>query len=126
MSEIDLENRQVGGADPAPIDLDANSVIMHRHFVEVTPCFRVRVGVFRFVPTDNELEVSASERDRINAIERVVLNVYDYIRNNFSPEDHVQVDVESNDFTMGGVTSALVQVSHADPLFLLHRMENVI
>lgn len=54
------------------------------------------------------------------------MNVYDYVHENFSQDDRVQVDVESGDFTMGGVTFALVRVSHADPTFLLHRMENIL
>lgn len=39
------------------------------------------------------------------------MNVSDYIRGNFPLDDRVQVDVESNDFTLGGVTTALVRVA---------------
>ena len=56
----------------------------------------------------------------------MVFNVYHYINNNFHPDDHVHVDIKSSDLTLGGVTSALVRVSHADPSFILDCMESVI
>lgn len=66
--------------------------------------------MFRFFPTDEEVERGSLERDRFQGIERAIINVYDYIRGNFPLDDRVQVDVESSDFTLGGVTTALVRV----------------
>lgn len=86
----------------------------------------MRVGVFRFVPSPDELARAGPERERIHAVERMIFNVYHYIRENLDAEDRVQVDIESSDLTLGGVTSALVNVRHADPVFILDRMESVI
>ena len=94
--------------------------------VEVSPRLGVRVGVFQFVPSEDELVRTAGERSRIHGIERVIMNVYRHIHDNFDPQDRVQVEVESSDLNLGNVTSALVPVSHADPYFLLDRMEIVI
>lgn len=66
------------------------------------------------------------QRDRLHAIERVIGNIYRYIRENFDMDDQVQVEIESTDLTLGSVTSALVRVSDSDPFFILDRMENVI
>lgn len=112
--KVQNDARQVGGVNPVPIDLDANSVIIDEHFVHMAPRFGVRVGVFHFVPTE-ELEITQSERDSFHGIERVVMNVYDYVQENFLPDERVQVEVLSDNFTLGSVTSALVQVSTADP-----------
>ena len=50
--------------------------------------------------------------------------MYQYIKDNFDGEDRVQVDIESLDLMLDGVTSALVNVRHAS--FILDRMEHVI
>ena len=86
----------------------------------------MRVGVFRFVRSPDELARAGLEREHIHAIERMIFNVYCYIREKFYPEDRIQVDIESSDLTLGGVTSALVNVRHADPVFILDCMESII
>lgn len=111
LDQVDIGTRQVGGVNPAPVDLDINGVVMDRHFDHVALRFGVRVGEFRFFRTDEEVERGSLERDRFQGIERAIMNVYDYIRGNFPLDDRVQVDVESNDFTLGGVTTALVRVA---------------
>ena len=118
--------QQVGGVNPAPIAIHRNSAILDHHIVEVSPRLGVRVGVFRFAPTEDEIRRSAGEASRIHGIERMILNVYSYIRDNFAADDRVQVDIESSDLNLGSVTSALVNVNRADPFFILDRMEYVI
>ena len=46
--------------------------------------------MFRFVPTDEEVERGSLERDRFQGIERAIMNVYDYMRRNFPLNDRVQ------------------------------------
>lgn len=118
--------RQIGGVEPVPIEIDGDSAILDQHMVEVSPRLGVRVGVFRFAPSPQEIERSSEERARIHGIERMVMNVYNYIRIHFDPEDRVQVDIESSDLNLGSVTSALVLIRHADPFFILDRMEMII
>ena len=82
--------------------------------------------VFRFAPSADELTRAESERERMHGIERMVLNIYRYIRDNFDGEDRVQVEIESLDLNLGNVTTALVTVRRADPFYILDRMEYVI
>lgn len=58
LSDVELGARQVRGVNPTPVDWDGDSMIMDQHFVQVTPRFGVRVSVFQFVPTDEEVERS--------------------------------------------------------------------
>lgn len=126
LSDVESSSVQIGGADPIPVEIHGDSVILDQHMIEVSPRLGVRVGVFRFVPSPDELARAGPERERIHAVERMIFNVYHYIRENLDPEDRVQVDIESSDLTLGGVTSTLVNVRHADPVFILDRMESVI
>ena len=64
LDQVDIGTRQVGGVNPAPVDLGSNLVVMDEHFAHVVPLFGVRVGVFRFVPTDEEVERGSLKRDR--------------------------------------------------------------
>lgn len=122
-----LERRQVGGVYPAPVDVDSDSAILDRHFSEISARFNgVRVGVFRFVLSPDELEASGAERDPFYGIERVIFTIYNYIFENFPQGDRVQVEILSTDFTMGAVTSALVTVADADPMFILRQLEQMI
>ena len=87
------------------MDLGINGVVLDKHFIYVALRFGVRFGVFRFIPTDEDVAQESLERDHFQGIERSIMNVYDYIHHNFCPDDRVQVDVASNNFTMGSVTS---------------------
>ena len=46
--------------------------------------------MFRFVPTDEEVERGSLERDRFQGIERAIMNAYDYMRRNFPLNEKVQ------------------------------------
>lgn len=111
---------------PVPVDVDAASAILERHYVEASPRFGINVAVFRYVPSDAELGRASAERNGIRGIERVILNVYDQIRADFDGEDRVQVEVMSRDLNRGTVAAALVHVRDADPVFLINRMEQVV
>ena len=110
--------------DPVAAPIHGDSIILDQKMVEVSPHLGVRVGVFRFAPSSDESTRATSERNRVHGIERMVINVYRYIRDHFDPEDRVQVDIESSDLNLENVTSTLVNVRHADPFVLLDRMES--
>lgn len=100
------------------MDLGINGVVLDKHFVYVALRFGVRFGVFRFIPTDEDVAQESLERDHFQGIERSIMNVYDYIHHNFFPDDRVQVNVASNNFTVGGVTSVLVSVKCRSCIFV--------
>lgn len=123
-----FDAQQFGGVQPmpVPVDVDTASAILERHYVEASPHFGVNVAVFRYVPSNADLNRVGAERNAIRGIERVILNVYDHIRQDFHDEDRVQVEVMSRDLHQGTVAASLVHVRDADPVFLLHRMEQVV
>lgn len=57
--------------------------------IEVFLRLGVRVGVFRFVFFLDELVRVGFERERIYVVERMIFNVYYYIRENLDLEDRV-------------------------------------
>lgn len=78
LSDVESSCPQIGGADLAPVKIHGDSVILDQHMVEVSPRFGVRVGVFRFVPSSDELAWAVPERQCIHAVKRI-FNVYQRI-----------------------------------------------
>ena len=119
--------RQTGGENVTPVNVRHGSVIVDNHFVEISPRFNVQVGVFRVVPDEERVAraVGPLMADPMFGFQRVLFDLYDYMHNNFDPDDQVQVEILSRDLN-GTVSSALVRVARADPVFLLNRLQHVI
>ena len=119
--------RQIGGVNVIPVNVRHGSVIVDNHFVEISPRFNVQVGVFRVVPDEERVAraVGPLMADPMFGFQRVLFDLYEYMHNNFDPDDQVQVEILSRDLN-GTVSSALVRVARADPVFLLNRLQHVI
>ena len=118
--------RQTGGVNVAPVNVRHGSIIVDNHFVEVSPRFNVQVGVFRFVPDEDRVaRAFGVTADPMFGFQRVIFDLYDYMHRNFDPDDQVQVEIMSRDLN-GTVSSSLVRVVRADPVFLLNRLQYVI
>ena len=109
-----------------PINVHHGSIIVDSHSVEVSPRFNVQVGVFRFVPDEERVtRVLGVAADSMFGFQRVIFDIYDYMYRNFDPDDCVQVEIMSRDLN-GTVSSALVTVNRADPVFILNSLQCVI
>lgn len=118
--------RQTGGVNVAPINVRHSSIIVDNHFVEVSPRFNMQVGVFHFVPNEDRVaRAFGVTTDPMFGFQRVIFDLYDYMYRNFDPDDQVQVEIMSRDLN-GTVSSALVRVARADPIFILNRLQYVI
>ena len=102
------ETNQVGGFHRiASVDVHLDQIIdLRRHWIEMSPHFSVRAVELRIHPArELEIEVSSSsgEVPPMHHIDTFVRAVVTYLRENLPPDDHVQLELVSDNLPNGGV-----------------------
>lgn len=138
--EVDMEldhydgfggHNQVGGVyRVAPVDVHLDQIIdLRRHWTEMSPRFGVNVVELRIHPArelEREASSSLGEVPPIHHIDTFLREVVTYLCENLPVDDHVQLELVSDNLPNGGVVNPLVPVGQIDEEAFLTSIENVI
>ena len=124
-SEEEDENEdhvfQIGGrgdVNPARVHLDFNGreFNLRSHWIFHNERFGVDGIAYNFVVSPN-----FSPTEVFESFDRLISEIYDFMRSSFHPNDYVEVFVTSNEFRDGGFSIPLVQVRDLDERVLFDR-----
>ena len=119
--EEDEEIIQIGGRgdiNPVQVHLDFNgrSFDLSSHWVYHNERFGINGIAYNFVVSPN-----FSPTEVFEPFDRLISEIYDFMRSSFHPNDYVEVFVTSNEFRDGGFSIPLIQVKDLDERVLFDR-----
>ena len=108
--EEEEEIIQIGGRgdiNPVQVHLDFNgrSFDLRSHWVYHNERFGIDGIAYNFVVSPN-----FSPTEVFESFDRLISEIYDFMRSSFHPNDYVEVFVTSNEFRDGGFSIPLIQV----------------
>ena len=112
---------QIGGRgniNPAQVHLDFNgkNFDLRSHWIYHNERFGVDGIAYTFVVSPNFSPIEVFE-----SFDRLISEIYNFMRTSFHPNDYVEVFVTSNEFRDGGFSIPLVQVQDLDERVLFDR-----
>ena len=107
---------------PIPVREYGDGIALREHVYFISRPFNVRGVQYNFVPLNNANESEDVFQNFVNFLD----SIYSLIHGEFSPNDYVQVNINSSDLSDRQIGAPLVRVRDASAESLLAQLENIV